>query len=86
MNMLTFVKRRYFFFTHTITILSLFTYAVCDEKVKTHVNRDAHIAFSPVSQHFSFEVICCFVLASLQRKLRGYIEFKKVDSEIKKSC
>ena len=30
----TFVKRREFFFTHSITILSLFTYSVCDEKVK----------------------------------------------------
>ena len=31
----TFVKRReFFFFTHAITILSLFTYSVCDEKVK----------------------------------------------------
>ena len=29
----TFVKRRIFFFTHAITILSLFTYSVCDEKV-----------------------------------------------------
>ena len=32
----TFVKRReFFFFTYAITILSLFTYSVCDEKVKT---------------------------------------------------
>ena len=30
----TFVKRREFFFTHSITILSLFTYSVWDEKVK----------------------------------------------------
>ena len=29
----TFIKRRIFFFTHAITILSLFTYSVCDEKV-----------------------------------------------------
>ena len=28
-------KERFFFFTHAITILSLFTYFVCDEKVKT---------------------------------------------------
>ena len=27
-------KERIFFFTHAITILSLFTYSVCDEKVK----------------------------------------------------
>ena len=31
----TFVKRReFFFFTHAIRILSLFTYSICDEKVK----------------------------------------------------
>ena len=31
----TFVKRRiFFFFSHAITILSPFTYSVCDEKVK----------------------------------------------------
>ena len=27
-------KERIFFFTHAITILSLFTYSVCDKKVK----------------------------------------------------
>ena len=27
--------RIFFFFTHTITILSFFTYSVCDEKVKS---------------------------------------------------
>ena len=33
----TFVKRRdLFFFTHAITILFLFTYSVCDEKVKMY--------------------------------------------------
>ena len=37
----TFVKRREFFFlfTHAITILSIFTYSVCDEKVKKKVTR-----------------------------------------------
>ena len=30
----TFVKRTVFFFTHAITIFSLFTYSVCDERVK----------------------------------------------------
>ena len=34
----TFVKRRIFFFTYAITILSLFTYSVCDEKVKIRVS------------------------------------------------
>ena len=28
-------KEKFFFFTHAITILSLFTYSVCDEKVKS---------------------------------------------------
>ena len=36
----TFIKRReFFFFTRTITILSLFTYCVCDEKVKIVSNQ-----------------------------------------------
>ena len=30
-------KERIFFFTHAITILSLVTYSVCDEKVKIRV-------------------------------------------------
>ena len=40
-----FVKRREFFlfFTHAITILSLFTYSVCDEKVKKKTNPDLKI-------------------------------------------
>ena len=40
--LLTYIKHEhsskgenFFFFTHAITILSLFTYSVCDEKVKT---------------------------------------------------
>ena len=32
-------KERTFFFTHAITILSLFTYSVCDEKVKKEKDR-----------------------------------------------
>ena len=28
-------KDRFFFFTHAITLLSLFTYSVCHEKVKS---------------------------------------------------
>ena len=37
----TFVKRReFFFFTHAITILSLFTYSVCDKKVKMNLPRE----------------------------------------------
>ena len=30
-------ERIFFYFTHAITILSLFTYSVCDEKLKTGV-------------------------------------------------
>ena len=30
-------QKENFFFTHAITILSLFTYSVCDEKVKNCV-------------------------------------------------
>ena len=32
-------QRICFFFTHAITILSLFTYSVCDEKVKICINQ-----------------------------------------------
>ena len=32
-------ERIFFFFTHAITILSLFTYSVCDEKVKKIGNK-----------------------------------------------
>ena len=30
-------KEKIFFFTHAITILYLFTYSVCDEKVKIYL-------------------------------------------------
>ena len=35
-------KERIFFFTHAITILSLFTYSVCDEKVKNNAGAGCH--------------------------------------------
>ena len=35
-------KERIFFFTHAITILSLFAYSVCDEKVKSKKNIRAY--------------------------------------------
>ena len=42
---------------------------------KKHVNRDSHIASSPISQSSFFKEERCLILASAQRKLRGYIEF-----------
>ena len=42
---------------------------------KKHVNRDAHIASTPISSSSCFEEVCCSILASSQRKLRGNIEF-----------
>ena len=68
-------KERIFFSTHAIIILSLFTYSVCDEKVKKDVNRDSRIASSPISQSSFFKGVRCLILASSQRKLRRYIEF-----------
>ena len=51
---------------------------------KKDVNRDSHIASSPTSQSCFFEEIRCLILASSQRKLRGYIEFLKFNVAIKK--
>ena len=42
---------------------------------KKDVNRDSHIASSPISQSLFFEEVRYLILASSQRKLRGYIEF-----------
>ena len=42
---------------------------------KKDVNRDSHIASSPISQSSFFKRVRCLFLASSQRKLRGYIEF-----------
>ena len=44
-------------------------------KFKKNVNRDSHIASSPISQCFFFKGVRCLILASSQRKLHGYIEF-----------
>ena len=41
---------------------------------KKDVNRDSHITFLPISRSSFFEEIYCLILASSQRKLRGYIE------------
>ena len=59
----------------------IFTYNLTKKK---EVNRDAHIASSPISQSCFFEEVRCLILASSQRKLRGYIEFLKFDVTIKK--
>ena len=67
------------------TILSLFTYSACNEEIKNgqnggqmkkkDVNRDSHIASSPISQSSFFKGVHCLILASSQRKLREYVAF-----------
>ena len=44
-------------------------------KSKKDVNRDSHIASSPILQSSFFKGVRCLILASSQRKLRGYIAF-----------
>ena len=63
------------FFTHAITILSFFTYSVCDEKIKRHVNRDSYIVSSLILQSYFFKEECSSILESSNRKPRGCIEF-----------
>ena len=48
------------------------------------MDRDSHIASLPISQSCFFEEIRCLILASLQRKLRGYKECLKFDVTMKK--
>ena len=50
--------------------------------MKKDVNRDSHIASLPISQSCFFEEVRYLILASSQRKLRGYIEFLKFDVKI----
>ena len=45
---------------------------------KKDVNRDSHIASSPISQSSFFEEKHCLVLVSSQRKLRGTSDFKNL--------
>ena len=52
--------------------------------MKKHVNRDTHIAFSPISQNSFFEKVRCLILASSQRKLHGYSVILKFDITMKK--
>ena len=54
------------------------------ESTKKDVNRDSHIASSPILQSSFFEEVRCLILASSQRKLRVYIKFLKFDVTIKK--
>ena len=49
--------------------------ATFQKKNKKDVNRDSHIASSPISQSSFFKGVRCLIFASSQRKLRGYIEF-----------
>ena len=42
---------------------------------KKDMNRDSHIASSPISQSYHFKKVRCSILAPSQRKLRGYIKF-----------
>ena len=43
--------------------------------LKKDVNRDSHIASLPISQSSFFKGVRCLIVASSERKLRGYIEF-----------
>ena len=47
--------------------------------------RDSYITFSPILQSSCFGQVFCFILASSQQKLCGYIEFLKFDVTIKKN-
>ena len=50
----------------------IFTHWKCK---KQDVNLNSHIASSPISQSSIFKGVRCLILASSQRKLRGYIKF-----------
>ena len=52
--------------------------------VKKDVNRDSHIASSPILQSSFFEEVRYLILAFSQRKLRGYIEFLKFVVTVRK--
>ena len=64
-------KERIFFFTHAITILSLFTYSVCDEKVKNNAGAGCHKLYVFVCvcvlqhhcriHHTSPETMCLYI-------------------------
>ena len=54
--------------------------------IKKHVNWDSYIASSPILQSSFFKEVCCLILTSSQKKLRGYIKFLKFDVTIKNMC
>ena len=54
-----------------------------NDSKRKDVNRDSHIASSPILQSCFFEEVRRLILASSQRKLREYIEFLKFDVTIK---
>ena len=51
------------------------TSLIAPKEEKKDVNRDSHIASSPILQSSFFKGVRCLILASSQRKFRGYIEF-----------
>ena len=51
---------------------------------KKDVNRDSHIASTPISQNYFFKEVRYLILASSQRKLRRYIKFLKFDFTVQK--
>ena len=61
----------------TVEIIALFKVPFFNIKSckKKDVNRDSHIASSPISQSSFFQGVSYLILPSSQRKLRGYIEF-----------
>ena len=64
--------------------LFIITYLRTLLKKKNLVNWDSHNTSSLILPSSFFEEVGCSILASLQRKLRRYIEFQKFDVTIKK--
>ena len=66
-------------------VLFRVSYSSWNAERKKHVNRDSRIAAAPILQSSFFEEVCCLILACLQRKLRGHIEFLNFDAATKKN-
>ena len=82
------ILRIFFYFTsfqQFLVVFALSRSSSLTTKLKKDVNRDFHIASSPILQSFFFEKVRCLILASSQRKLRGHIEFLKCDITIRKN-
>ena len=78
LNILPLKSRNFFFMKPSLTGLfskKKFMKKRYGPSIKKDVNRDSHIASSPISQSSSFKGVRCLILASWQRKLRGYIKF-----------